>query len=169
MNSRSIMKALNCDNEKWKKMLLNPIKRIIYLMPELSGIDQPERVAAINLNTLNTFTKNKEMFGHTLTDDNEFGRLSFLSDYGMAKDKITWNYCKILLHRLQISDHVKDQKKDEKNKKYNPVTAGIWNKEYIKVIDIKLKTLYSEMDKSKKAVIDSVMSMEDAVTGFWVD
>lgn len=145
------------------RLLSSSAARVVGALPYLAGCRCPDRVAFSHLAVFILASRGncRRVFDHTPEDDRDpMVRLEPISHFP-GGDPAVIRKGMALLALLLLGGYDRDRKKDGESGAYNPLNAGTWDKEAI------VGRLRAEASSAKVPELDAILSIEDAVRGFW--
>lgn len=140
------------------------VARLIAATPFLANSHNPKQTAASHLSIylLSVSESTKSIFHHNEWSDdfNIMNRLKPIGNFD-GGDKSIIDRGMNLLALNMICGYERDLQKDEKLKKYNPISSGVWNFEKMK------NKLIHDIDTNPCPEMDEIFSMDVGIQTFW--
>ncbi|MBI9102692.1 MAG: hypothetical protein JEY99_09765 [Spirochaetales bacterium] len=137
--------------------------RLITATPFLAGCDKAMTTALSHLTIylLSLDESTKDIYFHQSEDDSDiYSRLHPLSHF-KGGDKSIIQCSMDLLALIMISNYKKDSEKDAAIGKYNPLSSGEWD------YDLMSKKLLMNIENSITPEISAIITVEEALKGYW--
>jgi hypothetical protein len=159
----SIAEAFRLDTSERERLGQSTTARLIGALPFIAGCPKPERVALSHLSiyVLASRGRARKIFDHSPEDDKDpRARLEPISHFP-GGDPAVVRKGMAILELLLLGGYDKDRSKDAASGEYNPLNAGVWNKEEITA------RLQAEAHSTKIPELDSLLDPGTGVRGYW--
>lgn len=157
----SVADAFRMDEEESRWLKNKNLAKLIAAIPYLAGCEDPGRTAITHLGAYILSIRIKTVANCQPTDDVDlFRRLEMINNF-IGGDQAVIRKGMSLIALNMIADYARDIEEDRIFNKYNPVDSGAFDYEYEK------KRLENIIESVECREMDEIMSLDDAVEGYW--
>ena len=158
-----VAEAFRMDDAERARLAGSRAARIIGALPYLAGCRNSERTALAHLAAFVLACRGgtRMVFDHAPADDAEIlARLEPVARFP-GGDPAVIRKGMALLGLLMLGGYEQDREKDAVSGEYNPLNSGAWKAKEVRA------RLAAEAASAKVPELDTIMTLEEAETGWW--
>jgi hypothetical protein len=155
--------ALRMTDEEATRFRANRVAKLVGLLPFLAGCDDAERSALSHLTVFVLANRGqaRRAFDHAPADDADvLARLRTIADFKDG-DAALIGRGMALLGLCMLAGYRRDVERDALLGEHNPVGSGVWD------WDFQERSLRTSYEARASAEMDSVLTLNQALEGFW--